>query len=378
MQASFRGGGPPLAFGAGMANRAKKALGRIEKAIDRGKVALKTRLGLWQRPEVQIFRGHGTPTVLRVAGRVVEKTGTHEVGPSVGRLRNALNTFKRMESDELPGVRLRVRACGVELETTTDDEGFFAVDVACDGVQPGWHHVEAEILASPSGHTGIEGTGEVLVVEDDCELGYVSDLDDTVVQTGARNKMTHTRVLLVRDAFEQEPFEGVADLYTLLVRGADGRTPHPIFYLSRSSWGLYDLFVDFMSHRGIPRGPMFLMDAAVIEEKSAAVGREHHKLDVLAEILETHPQLRVVLIGDSGQHDPETYLDAVRRWKSRIRAVWLRDVTDEKRDAEVKRIVAQIEALGVPALATDRSSEMAALAVRLGFIPAGSAATVDR
>ena len=355
-----------------------KALGRIEKLIDRGKVAVKTRLGLWQKPEVQVFRGHGTPTLLRVTGRVVEETGTRELGPSVGRLRNAVNTFRRMESDELPGVRLRVRACDVEVETTTDDEGFFAVELACERVQAGWHQVDVEILKSPSGHSGIRRTGEVLVVSEDCELGYISDLDDTVVQTGARNKVTHTRVLLVRDALEQEPFEGVADLYTLLVRGPDGRTPHPIFYLSRSSWGLYDLFVDFMQARGIPRGPTFLMDAAVIEERSTAVGHEHHKLDVIAEILEAHPQLRVVLIGDSGQHDPETYLAAVRRWKSRIHAVWLRDVTDEKRDAQVKRIVAEIQALGVPAIATDSSGDMAAQADRLGFIPIGAAASIRR
>lgn len=361
-----------------MANKPKQALGRIEKSIDRAKVALKTRLRLWQKPEVQVFRGHGTPSLLRVTGRVVEETGTRDVGPSVGRLRNAVNVFRRMESDELPGVRLRVRACDVELETTTDDEGFFAVELACEPVQPGWHNVDVEIVESPSGHTGIRATGEVLVVSDACELGYISDLDDTVVQTGARNKVTHTRVLLARDALEQEPFEGVADLYTRLVRGPDGHTPQPMFYVSRSSWGLYDLFVDFMSARGIPRGPTFLMDAAVIEQKSAAVGHEHHKLDVIAEILDAHPELRVVLIGDSGQHDPETYLAAVRRWKSRIRAVWLRDVTDEKRDAEVKRVVAAIEALGVPALATAKSEEMAAAAERLGLIPAASADSAGR
>ena len=361
-----------------MTNALAKMLGRIERTLDRGKVALKTRLGLWQTPTVQVFRGHGTPTLLRVSGRVVEKTGTREVGPSVGRGRNALLTFRRMESDEVPGVRLRVTACDTELQTTTDHEGFFAVELACEGVQPGWHRAEAEILESPSGHTGIRGSGEILVVADDCEIGYVSDLDDTVVQTGARNKMTQTRLLLMRDALEHEPFPGVADLYTLLSRGPDGHTPQPVFYLSRSSWGLYDLFVDFMSARGIPRGPMFLWDAAVIEEKSPAVGHEHHKLDVLAEILDTHRELRVVLIGDSGQQDPETYLSAVQRWKSRIRAVWLRDVTDEKRDAEVKRIVAGIEALGVPAIATAESSEMAAHAERLGLIPAGSAATVGR
>jgi phosphatidate phosphatase APP1 len=296
----------------------------------------------------------------------------------VNQLRTALNTFRRMESDELPGSRLRVRACDLSIETTTDDEGFFAVDVACVDVQPGWHHVEVELLDSPAGHAGVTGAGELLVVADDCELGYISDLDDTVIETGARNKLTHTRVLLVRDALEQVAFPGVAEFYTLLTRGPDGSTPHPIFYVSRSSWGLYDLFVDFMSTHEVPRGPTFLMDAAVIEERSAAVGHANHKIETIAEILEAHPRLRIVLIGDSGQKDPETYLEAVRRWPDRIRAVWLRDVTDEKRDAEVKPILAQIEALGVPALACETTTGMAQAAEAAGFIPRGSAASIGR
>ena len=361
-----------------MAERIRKALGTLEKTIDHGKVAAKTKLGLWGKPEVQVFRGHGSPTRLRVTGRVVESTGTREVGADVGHLRTMVNTFRRMESDELPGSRLRVRACDVECIVETDDEGFFAADLACVDTQPGWHHVEVELLSSPSKHEGITGAGELLIVAPDCELGYISDLDDTVIETGARNKLTHTRILLVRDALEQVAFPGVAEFYTLLTRGPDGSTPHPIFYVSRSSWGLYDLFVDFMEAHEIPRGPTFLMDAAVIEERSAAVGHPNHKLDTIAEILDAHPRLRVVLIGDSGQKDPETCLEAVGRWPDRIRAVWLRDGTDGERDAEVKRIVAEIEARGIPTLATGTTAEMAREAERLGFIPPGSAASIDR
>ena len=361
-----------------MTNPLRGVLGRIEKHLDHGKVAVKTRLGLWQKPEVQVFRGHGSPTRLRVSGRVVEETGTKDVGSDVSQVRTAINTFRRMESDELPGSRLRVSACDVSVETETDAEGFFAVDLACVDAQPGWHHVEVDLLASPSRHEGIIGAGELLVVADDCELGYISDLDDTVIETGARNKLTHMRLLLVRDALEQVAFPGVAEFYTLLTRGPDGSTPHPIFYVSRSSWGLYDLMVDFMATHDIPRGPTFLMDAAVIEEKSAAVGHEDHKIETIGEILEAHPRLRVVLIGDSGQKDPETYLEAVKRWPDRIRAVWVRDVTDEKRDAEVKPILAQIEALGVPALACETTTGMAEAAEAAFLIPRGSAASIGR
>jgi phosphatidate phosphatase APP1 len=289
-----------------------------------------------------------------------------------------LNTFRRMESDEMPGSRLRVRVCGVEAETETDAEGFFALELDCRDAKPGWHDARVELLSSPSRHEAEPALGELLIVEPDCALGIVSDLDDTVIATGARNKVTHTRILLVRDALEQVAFPGVAEFYRLLMKGADGNGRHPVFYVSRSSWGLYDLFVDFMESHDIPRGPTFLMDAAVIEEKSAAVGHENHKLDTLAEILEMHARMRVVLIGDSGQHDPEAYLEAVRRWPKRVRAVYLRDVTRRKRDREVKRLVEEIERLGVPAAACETTEEMARHAERLGLIPAGSSASIGR
>ena len=361
-----------------MTNPLKRALGRVERAIDHGKAGLKSRLGLFGVPEVQVFRGHGTQTRLRLTGRVVEETGIRDVGPDVGHLRTVLNTVRRMESDEMPGARLRVSVCGVEAETETDAEGFFALDLECRGAAAGWHEARVELLSSPSRHPAAPATGEVLVVEADCGLGIVSDLDDTVIATGARNKLTHTRILLVRDALEQVAFPGVAEFYRLLMRGPDGNGRHPVFYVSRSSWGLYDLFVDFMEAHDVPRGPMFLMDAAVIEEKSAALGHENHKLETLAEILDTHARMRLVLIGDSGQHDPEAYLEAVRRWPDRIRAVYLRDVTGRKRDREVKRLVQDIERLGVPAAACETTGAMAVHAEQLGLIPPGSAATIDR
>ena len=378
MQAAFRGR-TALARWAGMTNPLKRALGAIERRLDHGKVAAKSRLGLFRKPEVQIFRGHGTPARVRITGRVVEETGTRDVGADVGHLRTMLNTFRRMESDEMPGARLRVRACGAQAETTTDEEGFFALELACADVQPGWHHVEAELLSSPSGHAGVVGTGEVLVVAAECELGYVSDLDDTVIETGARNKLTHTRILLVRDALEQVAFPGVAEFYTLLTRGPDGATPLPVFYVSRSSWGLYDLFVDFMELHEIPRGPTFLMDAAVIEQQSTALGHTNHKLDTIREILEWHPRMQLVLIGDSGQHDPEAYLEVAQKYEERIRAVYLRDVTDdEARDAEVKAIVARIAAMGIPATSCATTTEMARHAEGLGLIPRGSAESIGR
>jgi phosphatidate phosphatase APP1 len=47
----------------------------------------------------------------------------------------------------------------------------------------------------------------------------------------------------------------------------------------------------------------------------------------ITRILATYPALPFVLIGDSGQEDPEIYCEIVRSYPGRILAVYIRNVT---------------------------------------------------
>jgi phosphatidate phosphatase APP1 len=89
---------------------------------------------------------------------------------------------------------------------------------------------------------------------------------------------------------------------------------------------LYDFLSDFLDHQGLPRGPLLLRDiglhqAPPVDHKSAAV----------QELLEMYPELKFVLIGDSGERDPEIYLEAAARHPGRIVAVYIRDLGGKSR-----------------------------------------------
>ena len=85
---------------------------------------------------------------------------------------------------------------------------------------------------------------------------------------------------------------------------------------------------------GIPPGPLFLKDWS-----PTVLGKhQDYKLGVIRSLLETYEDLPFVLIGDSGEEDPEIYLQAIREHPERIKAVYIRDVTPGKRDAEVHAI----------------------------------------
>ncbi|MFI5428590.1 phosphatase domain-containing protein [Aeromicrobium sp. UC242_57] len=71
-----------------------------------------------------------------------------------------------------------------------------------------------------------------------------------------------------------------------------------------------------------------------------AEGREQ-KHGRIREILDLHPDLSFVLIGDSGEKDPEIYADIVRSHPGRIRAVYIREVRLDPGDGSVEQVAQQ-------------------------------------
>ena len=73
-----------------------------------------------------------------------------------------------------------------------------------------------------------------------------------------------------------------------------------------------------------------------------------HKHLLIEAMMALYADMPFVLIGDSGQHDPEVYRRIVERYDGRVRAVYIRDVTARgpERAAEVAAMAAALRAGG--------------------------------
>jgi phosphatidate phosphatase APP1 len=91
--------------------------------------------------------------------------------------------------------------------------------------------------------------------------------------------------------------------------------------------------------------------------------RDHgtHKLASIREILAAFAHLPFILVGDSGEQDPEIYREVVRESPGRIAAIYIRSVSaGPARRTEIGRIADEVRAAGSDLLlVTD--SEMAAI-----------------
>lgn len=350
--------------------RFRTAAARTQRKWDRLKLEFKRRVTGFDPVMVRTYRGHGGNGRIRLTGRVIEDKGVMPPDDDHHVLRTALNNLRRFESDEIPDARVIARfGDAATAEGTTDHEGFFHLMLHVDGPDPGWRDVEIELLDSMAGGAGLKSTAVVLIPPGEAEFGIISDIDDTVLETTATDLLRQLRLTFSRTARSRSPMLGAEPLYRLLEGGPDGEGSNPVFYVSKSGWGLYDLIERFLDEHELPKGPIYLQDIAVLEPKSPNIGSGQHKRSTIRQLFEDYPDLEFVLIGDSGQDDPETYMDVVEEHPDRVRAVLIRSITRTERDTEVHRIIHEMNERGIAAATAESSVSLARAAADFGLIP---------
>lgn len=352
----------------------------VERCIDMARFRLKRRMG-WLGP-VQIvpFLGYGNGSMTTFSGRVLEEKDLgdpHEEAPWWENLRAM---YHRIESDEIPYVRVKADFNGERCEMRTDDEGYFVFDLATAPPPvnaSGWFDVHFQLAEQvhPS-QAPVTARGQVLIPPVDMDFAVISDIDDTIVKTYVTDFFRMMRVLFLNNARTRVPFEGVSAFYSALQRGPEGVSDNPIFYVSSSSWNIYDLLLAFLDVHRIPRGPLLLRDLGLDQTKFVKSGHQH-KLDKIERIFKFYPHTRFILIGDSGQQDPTLYYEAIQRHPGRVIAAYIRDVHPLNR-AKVSRIASDAKALGTEMLLVRDTEEAAQHAAQRELIRWIEVPTVHR
>jgi phosphatidate phosphatase APP1 len=325
---------------------------------------------------IEAYHGYGTTERFFLKGRVVRDPGTRDLDADAGVVHNLKNTVRRALTDEVPYARVVARYGDAEIGCQADREGFFGLVLPLDEPPPAgrrWHDVSLEVTdPEPRVAGGGSATARVLVPPADAEFGVISDIDDTVVRTEVTSVLRMLRIVLLTSAHTRMPFDHVDALYHALVRGSDGERQNPLFYLSSSPWNFYDLLEEFFRVHGIPEGPLFLRDWDFSPRKVLRMGHSEHKLVRLRHLFDVYPDLRWVLIGDSGQEDPEIYLDAVREYGDRVRAIYIRHVASSRRGDEIRRLSSEARRAGVDMVLVDDKTEAAEHAADAGLIEASA------
>jgi len=181
----------------------------------------------------------------------------------------------------------------------------------------------------------------------DNHWGIISDIDDTVVETGATDFVKNWRRVLVDRPKDRLAVPGASTLYRMIAR--DHVAPaRPFFYVSSSPWNLYGFLAEFMELNAIPHGPMVLKDWGIDRETLLMASHDAHKLAAIRDILAFYPAFRFLLVGDNGERDVEIYATIVAEFGPRVAGVFIRDVSGTCREGAKAELLRGIEAAKVP------------------------------
>ncbi len=158
-------------------------------------------------------------------------------------------------------------------------------------------------------------------------VSVISDIDDTIKITEVPDKRRAIANTFLKP-FREAP--GMAALY----RGwsAKGMTFH---YVSSSPYQLASPLTRFMAASRFPVASMHLKRARLKDSSVLLFAAESTvtKPPQIEALLRRYPQRDFVLVGDSGEKDPEVYGDIARRFGTQIRKVLIRNVTAEDEDS---------------------------------------------
>lgn len=161
------------------------------------------------------------------------------------------------------------------------------------------------------------------------DRGYliISDIDDTIKDSSVLDTKT-----LLRNTFLYPP--KIAPNMPELFQQFQRDLPSPLFaYVSSSPIQLMPTLSQFIDDH-YPKGLLKLRQSTawdqVIASKSESIA---HKTSSITQLLEAYPNKKLILLGDSGENDPEIYLDLHRTYPDRIEAIYIRNVTNEAKDS---------------------------------------------
>ena len=318
------------------------------------------------------YRSYGSGMELYIKGRVLDNRPLeyHENQSWWQSMKNALRQF---DTHEIPGLTVTLTIGDHRLFATTDRKGYFlfdialASDIAHFSNHEGWVPFSLFAEQTSTSPESLVFSGEFLIPDPEADFGIISDIDDTILNTGVTSflKWKVIRNSLFVNAFRRIPLKNAPSLYQKLHKGIENKEKNPVFYLSNSPWNMYRYLELFLDHNKFPRGPILLRSFSSIFKRLTADEKPHKQKEIL-NLLENYPKMKFVLIGDSGEHDASIYTDVAVQFPDRILAIYLRSVPHKRRMRHVKSIVDNFRE--VPVLMVGESEEAEKHAAATGLI----------
>ncbi len=191
------------------------------------------------------------------------------------------------------------------------------------------------LTVTSNGHSG---TGRVSLLAPE-GISVISDIDDTIKVT----EIPAGPEIVMRNTFLRD-YKAAPEMLARYRNWSDAS----FHYVSGGPWQLYGPLSEFLIDKrdGFPEGSFHMKSVQTnLFSKSSWKDltdlvtnneqRFDHKVAVITVIMEHFPGRKYILVGDSGEKDPEVYSEIRAKFPEQVQEIWIRDiVNDRERNAD--------------------------------------------
>lgn len=288
-----------------------KRRGLTEKWIAR----ITARVGTLERQEINNFRFRLVDFVAdSESGEVVRLQFDSDPEHQTYRLQDHKGNFPKTDANGLIHGLIKVALSKAQTLLQQQDS------------QNGW----LTFHATSSGHAGV-GRVQLLAPSG---LSVISDIDDTVKVT----EMPAGPKVVVKNTFFHDfvAVPAMAEMYQAWTGAA-------FHYVSGGPWQLYRPLAAFLfsAQGGFPEGTFHMKNArknllhvGTWEDLTALISNEKNtfkqKIAAIREIMQRFPERTFILVGDSGEQDPEVYRQIKLEFPGQVQEIRIRDVVNDR------------------------------------------------
>jgi phosphatidate phosphatase APP1 len=146
------------------------------------------------------------------------------------------------------------------------------------------------------------------------------------LETNVESVFKLFKTMFLGNALTRKVFPGMADFFRTIAREGN-----PVFFVTSSPWNLRSFIQSVFERHQIPLGGIFMTDWGLDSEKWFCKAHDVHKTEAIKRILDWYPAKKVILIGDSGQRDPEIYVQLAMKFPDQIGMILIRNVSQAGR-----------------------------------------------
>lgn len=190
-----------------------------------------------------------------------------------------------------------------------------------EAIRDGWLYFH--VLARRTSFREFSGRSQLISPHG---ISVISDIDDTIKRTNVNCR----RELLVNTFLrDYEAIPGMSQLYRQWAES--GAVFH---YVSSSPWQLLEPLQQLCDDHQFPRGSYHLRSLRLRDPRvlTLLLPARWGKRRTIRSILKSFPGRKFILVGDSGERDPELYGAAARKFPQRVARIYIRDIASRSMD----------------------------------------------